>query len=106
MRVLYGSRKGSGSITNEENQEEDSRRQEDVESPGAGELESQETERRSTQGLESEKNHEGSPQTEAPDVILEYKDARLEIDLLPIEWIVVAFIVAMILFALDMMGYY
>lgn len=37
---------------------------------------------------------------------LEYKDARLEIDLLPIEWIVIGFIVAAILFALDMMGYY
>ena len=56
--------------------------------------------------MESKPDHEDSSQTETPDVLIQYRDALVKIDLNWKEWLVFGFIAAAILFALDMLGYW
>lgn len=56
--------------------------------------------------MESKPDNEDSAQTETPDVLIQYRDALVKIDLNWKEWLVFGFIAAAILFALDMLNYF
>ena len=103
---MYGSRTGSGSITNEENQEENKIRQADEESSGTSQSRRPQTERGSTEGLGPGANHDNSTQTETPDVLIQYRDALVQLDLNWKEWFVVGLVAVVVLFILDYQGYY
>ncbi len=103
---MYGSRTGSGSITNEENQEENKIRQADEESSGTSESRGSQTERPAKEGLRSGSNNEKSAQAETPDVLIQYRDALVQLDLNWKEWFVVGLVAVVVLFILDYQGYY
>jgi hypothetical protein len=106
VRVLYGSRTGSGSITNKENQKENKVRQTDEESTGTSQSRGPQTERSTEKGLRSGAHHEESAQTETPDVLIQYRDALVQLDLNWKEWFVVGIVAVVALFILDYQGYY
>ena len=106
MCILYGSRTGSGSITDKEDQEKNKERQEHVESPRESQRTRSQTERGSTEGLGPGANHDNSAQTQEADVKIEYKDAKIELNFDYFEWVIIGFIIATILLILDYQGYY
>jgi len=106
MCVVYGSRTGSGSITDKENQEENKIRQADEESSGTSESRGSQTERSAEKGLRPSSNNEKSSQAKTPDVLIQYRDALVQLDLNWKEWFVVGIVAVVVLFILDYQGYY